>query len=260
MNDKLLHITDLAISFGGLQVLRGLQLAMQPGEVLGLMGPNGSGKSTLFNCIGGQYQADRGKIWFQEKEITLLRPDQIAQLGVARTFQQPHLFAGLTVRDHALLARERHWRQGWLATLFPVQGREKRRSDHLQAQKAERWLNLLGLAKVADKRVSDLPFGLQKRVELLRALATEPELLLLDEPAAGLSEGEREDWVDMIQAVKQEGELAILVIEHQMELLRLLTDRIGVMNEGQVIALGPFEEVMADERVKEAYWGMKSEE
>jgi branched-chain amino acid transport system ATP-binding protein len=239
-------------NFGGLQALQDLSFNVLPGQVCGLIGPNGAGKTTVFNLITGVYPCSRGSIQFGETELTRLKPYQIVRRGVARTFQTIRLFPNLTTWEHVLVGQNvpgRLSRQG----TFSAGGTQK---ENLKGE-VERILNLLGLWEVRSWKASNLPYGIQRKVEIARALATRPRLLLLDEPAAGLNIQEAADLQKTLHEIRGMG-LTLLVIEHDMRVIMGVCDFIFVLNFGQKIAEGAPGQIRTNEQVIDAYLGREA--
>jgi branched-chain amino acid transport system ATP-binding protein len=250
----ILALEEVSKAFGGVRAVEGLDLSVEEGEIFSLIGPNGAGKTTVFNLITGVYRPDRGRILFRGRAIHGLPPYRIAQLGILRTFQTLRLFPNLTVEANVLagfhlFARQRVW-QSLLHT--PAQAREERNLRH----KVWSLLEALDLLPWAKEPVSALPYGLQRRVELARALAAQPRLLILDEPAAGLNEVETRELGERIQKIREQG-ITILLVEHDMSLVMSIADRIAVLNFGRRIALGRPEEIQRHPEVIEAYLGQE---
>ncbi|MCK4963179.1 MAG: ABC transporter ATP-binding protein, partial [Anaerolineales bacterium] len=234
----LLEIDGVSISFGGIQALSGIELDMEQEEILALIGPNGSGKTTLFNCISGVYRPDRGEVLFQRKDLLGLSPDSVAQRGIARTFQNLRLFLHMTVLDNLLLGRHIKFRRNPFHAFMRLRGEELRHREVV-----EEIIDFLDLQAHRQARVSDCPYGVQKRVEMGRALAMEPQLLLLDEPIAGLTSEEKEEAAYRITEIRGRYKTAILLVEHDLRIASKLADRMIALDYGLKIAQGSPEEV-----------------
>jgi branched-chain amino acid transport system ATP-binding protein len=246
----LLQLDQLAISFGGIMALAGVDLRVDDGEILSVIGPNGSGKTTMFNCISGVYRPDRGQVLFQKKSLSGLSPDTIAKKGIARTFQNLRLFLHMTVLDNLLLGRHVKFRKN------PVRAFLRMRSEELRhRQVVEEIIDFLDLEAYRQARVSDCPYGVQKRVEMGRALAMEPQLLLLDEPISGLTAEEKEETAYRITEIRGRYKTTILLVEHNLRLASRLADRMMALDYGQKIAQGSPEEVQRAPAVIKAYLG-----
>jgi branched-chain amino acid transport system ATP-binding protein len=243
--------------FGGLTAVKDLSLSVAPGELVGVIGPNGAGKTTVFNLLTGVYRLTSGDIRFEGRSIRGLKPSRITALGIARTFQNIRLFNDLDVIDNVRVACDFRAGYGLLAGVLRS-GRCRAEEARIEA-KARRLLELFDLDARRDEIARSLPYGDQRRLEIARALATEPKLLLLDEPAAGMNPREREQLVERIRWIRKEFVLTILLIEHDMKLVMGLCDRIFVLDHGAVIATGTPDEVRRDPRVIEAYLGESSE-
>ncbi len=246
----ILSIKDLSISFGGIQALAEIELAVESGEILTVIGPNGSGKTTLFNCISGVYRPDGGDIALEGESLLGLTPDAVARKGVARTFQNLRLFLHMTVLDNLLLGRHIRMHKN------PVHAFLRRRAEELRHRPVvEEIIEFLGLEAFRKARVSDCPYGVQKRVEIGRALAMEPRLLLLDEPIAGLTAEEKEETAYHITEIRGRFRTAILLVEHDLRIASRLADRMVALDYGQKIAQGTPEEVQKTPEVIRAYVG-----
>ncbi len=246
----LLEVDELSISFGGIMALAGVDLRVQAEEILSVIGPNGSGKTTLFNCISGVYRPEEGQILFQEKSLLGLTPDSVAQRGLARTFQNLRLFLHMTVLDNLLLGRHLHFQKNLFQVLLRLRKEEIRHRE-----KVEEIIDFLDLQAYRQARVSDCPYGVQKRVEMGRALATEPRLLLLDEPISGLTAEEKEETAYRINEIRGRYKTAILLVEHDLRIASRLADRMIALDYGRKIAEGTPEEVQRTPEVIKAYLG-----
>jgi branched-chain amino acid transport system ATP-binding protein len=246
---------ELVRRFGGLVALKGVSLEIGAGEILGLVGPNGSGKTTLVNSITGFYPPQEGRIHYQGRDITGIRPHRVARLGIARTFQNLALFRGMSVLDNILMGRHIHMHPSALATLGYWWW--ARREETAERRKVEEVIDFLQLTDVRDEPIDVVPLGLQKRVELARALAAEPSLLILDEPMAGMNQEEKEYMARFILDTRAARGTTILLIEHHMDVVAALSDRMLVLSYGERIAEGTPDAVLRDERVVMAYLGKR---
>jgi branched-chain amino acid transport system ATP-binding protein len=244
---------NVSISFGGLRALNRVSFEVSKGEVFAIVGPNGAGKTTIFNCINRFYDLDEGRFVFKDQEISRLSPHRIADLGISRTFQNVELFKHTTVIQNLLLGRHRHRRSNLLTEMLFTGS--VRRQEIGSREKAEEVIDFLDLQACRDQLVANLPYGVQKIVELGRALAMEPELLLLDEPSSGMNMEETEDLSFWIEDIVEELGITILLVEHNMRLVQSACDRVLALNFGQPIAQGTTEEVLRHPDVVKAYLG-----
>lgn len=247
-------VENLTLSFGGIKALDGVGFHVEPGEVFAIIGPNGAGKSTIFNAVSRVYDADEGSVRYHETEVLDLKPHEVVRLGIARTFQNIELFEKATVLQNLLV--------GCHSRLSPSLIREflflpsARRAERTARRKVEEVMDLLDMEHLRYARVADLPYGARKNVELARALCAEPKLLLLDEPASGLNPEETTDMSFWLKDIKEELGVTILMVEHDMNLVGRVADRVLALAGGRVVAIGSVEEVQGNAEVQAAYLGV----
>jgi len=256
MKENFFRIEDLAISFGGLKAVDNVSFVLEQGAIFSIIGPNGAGKTTIFNCINGLYVPDSGKVQFKGEDITKLKPYKVAMKGIARTFQNIELFSRMTTMENLMLGRHLHIKTGILsgATFF----RRKSRAaleEIKHRERVEHIIDLLDLQYTRNQFVGSLPYGTQKLIELGRALALEPELLLLDEPSAGMNTEEKQDLIFWIKDIQDELGVTILLIEHDMSMVMDISDSILAINFGKPIGQGSPQEIQNNPEVLKAYLG-----
>lgn len=276
MAENVLRLEDVTMQFGGVVAVDNLSLEVNKSEIVALIGPNGAGKTTAFNCVTGVYEPTNGRISLNGEiiaenhpqgkmkalykgesngkytDVTRCTPDQITKRGIARTFQNIRLFKALTVFENVLIAKHMRAKQNVFSATFRLNAKEEKR----MREESMALLEAQNLAHLKDKTASSLPYGLQRRLEIARALATEPSLLLLDEPAAGMNPQETQDLTDFIREIQKEYKLTVFMIEHHMDLVMRISDRIYVLDFGKLISHGTPAEVQNDQRVIDAYLGV----
>lgn len=250
--NEILKIDDITQKFGGLTALSHIRIDIHPGEILGVIGPNGAGKTTLFNLITGIYRPSEGRILLNGQDITGKKPYQIAELGISRTFQNIRLFRKMTVLENVMAGRHIRTKSNLIDAVFKTA--RSRREEQEGEERALEILKFMGLDSLRYHLAESLPYGAQRKLEIARALATDPKLLLLDEPAAGMNEQETEELMSIIRQLREDG-YTILLIEHDMKFVMNICHRIYVLDYGVQIAEGVPEEIKINERVIEAYLG-----
>ena len=279
MSKNILQVNDITMQFGGVVAVDNLSLEVNEGEIVALIGPNGAGKTTTFNCITGVYEPSNGSVSFCGKELVesyprgkmkklykgenvgkytkriVPTPDKITYAGIARTFQNIRLFSSMTVFENVLIAKHMRAKQNLLSATFRLNHAEEER----MRKETMELLEMQNLAHLKDEIAGSLPYGIQRRLEIARALATNPKLLLLDEPAAGMNPQETQDLTDFIRQIRDEYHLTIFMIEHHMDLVMQISDRVYVLDFGKLLAHGTPEEVQNNQRVIDAYLGVSED-
>ena len=258
MNKRVLEVTHATMRFGGLVAVNDLNMHIDSQEIVALIGPNGAGKTTAFNMITGVYAPTEGSVILQGRSITRMRPDRIASAGIARTFQNIRLFKALTVLDNVLIAQHVRLTASWLGAV--LRSPRYRKEEARAYERVRELLTYMGLWAVRDEISSSLPYGMQRKLEIARALATQPTLLLLDEPAAGMNPAESAELTELIRGIRDRYHLTVLLIEHHMDVVMDISDRIYVLNYGGLIAEGTPAEIQQNDDVIRAYLGGDDDE
>ncbi len=254
----LLNVQNATMQFGGLTAVKDFNLQINQGEIISLIGPNGAGKTTAFNMITNVYTPTRGKIIFNDTNITGMRQDKITQTGIARTFQNIRLFKDLSVLDNVLIGNHVHIKSNCIEAMLKIP--RYKREEKEMVEKSLELLKEVGLEKLKNEKASSLPYGMQRKLEIARALATNPKLLLLDEPAAGMNPTETDELTDFVREIKDKFDLTIFMIEHHMNMVMGLSDRIQVFEYGITIAEGTPSEIQNDKKVIDAYLGVAEDD
>lgn len=250
---SLLNATRVVKRFGGLMAVNKMDFNLEKGEIVSIIGPNGAGKTTFFNTMTGIYKPEEGEILFNGKSLLGLRPDQIAERGISRTFQNIRLFSNMSVIENILVGMHPHLKQSAVESLLRLPSFKKEELD--AERKAEELMEYVGVKGVGNELAKNLPYGAQRRVEIARALAADPLLLLLDEPTAGMNPLETEDAIKLFRRIRDEKGITVLLIEHDMRVVMNISERISVMDYGEKLAEGTPAEIRANPRVVEAYLG-----
>lgn len=252
---SLLEVKDMSHNFGGLRAVSDYNLAIDQGQIVGLIGPNGAGKTTIFNLITGIYRPTEGRVLFKGQDIVGLKPNRIAAKGLARTFQEMRLWRHMTVIEHVMMARYSKLTYGLMGALFETPKRI--REEEKSRETAMEYLRMFNVAQFADNLVTNLPYGAQRRVEMARAMVTEPQVLFLDEPTVGMTPEEMVAMIEVVRKAHERFNLAIFLIEHRLRVVRELCHRVQALVFGQVITEGSPDEVQNHPKVVEAYLGEK---
>ncbi len=253
-NNRIMEVKDITLKFGGVTAIEGVSFDILEGEVRAIIGPNGAGKSSMLNVINGFYHPQEGEVWFNGRKRSAMKPYQIAYQGIARTFQNIALFKGMSTLDNIMTGRFTHMKSGMISQVFWKGKAEKEEYENREA--VEKVIDFLEIQTIRKTEVGKLPYGLQKRVELGRALAAEPKLLLLDEPMAGMNVEEKEDMSRFILDVNEEFGTTVALIEHDMGVVMDIADRVVVMDYGKNIGDGTPKEIVSNQKVIDAYLGV----
>ena len=258
MSNRVLEVKHATMRFGGLVAVNDLNMHIDKQEIVALIGPNGAGKTTAFNMITGVYKPTSGQVLLDDRIITGMRPDRIAHAGIARTFQNIRLFKALTVLDNVMIAQHLRLGMTWVSSVLRTP--KYRKTEAEMYNRAKELLEYMGLWEVRGEIASSLPYGMQRKLEIARALATKPSLLLLDEPAAGMNPAESAELTALIRGIRDQFHLTVLLIEHHMDVVMDISDRIYVLNYGGLIAEGTPAEIQSNDEVIRAYLGGDDDE